>query len=121
MLTVAFERSSKPEDLRLVEAARWLDFDELGLADSQRTGFVDDERVDLLHQLQRLGVLDQHPGCCTPACPHHDRHWSCKAQGAWTGDDEHGDGIDDRVAEWGRRPEKAPDNERDQRSCNDTG
>jgi hypothetical protein len=32
------------------------------LALGQRAGLVDHQRVDLLHPLQRLGVLDQHAG-----------------------------------------------------------
>ena len=38
------------------------DRDQLRLASGQRAGLVDDQRVDLLHQLERLGVLDQHAG-----------------------------------------------------------
>ena len=32
----------------------------LRLADGQRAGLVDHQRVDLLHQLERFGILDEH-------------------------------------------------------------
>ena len=40
-----------------------------GLAFGQRAGLVDDEGVDLLHPLERLGVLDQHAACAPRPTP----------------------------------------------------
>ena len=40
-----------------------------GLALRQRAGLVDDERVDLLHALQRLGILDQDAACAPRPTP----------------------------------------------------
>ena len=55
----------------------------------QRAGLVDDERVDLLHALERLGVPDQHAGLRAAADADHDRHRRGEAERARTGDDEH--------------------------------
>ena len=41
----------------------------LGPALGQRAGLVDDQGVDLLQALQRLGVLDQHAGCAPRPTP----------------------------------------------------
>ena len=40
----------------------------------QRPGLVDHQRVDLLHSLERLGVLDQNAGGRSLADTDHDRH-----------------------------------------------
>ena len=52
---------SRPSDrtLGLVEARSGNDRDHPRLAFGQRAGLVDDQRVDLLEPLQRLGVLDR--------------------------------------------------------------
>ena len=44
------------------------------LALGEGAGLVDDEGVDLLHQLERLGVLDQHAEAGAAADADHDRH-----------------------------------------------
>ena len=66
------------------------------LALGQRAGLVDDERVDLLHALERLGVLDQHAGLRAAPDADHDRHRRREAERAGTGDDQHRDGGDER-------------------------
>ena len=53
----------------LVEAGRRHDGDHLRLAFGQRAGLVDDQRVDLLHALERLGIADQHAGCAPRPTP----------------------------------------------------
>ena len=73
--------------------------DDLRLAFGQRAGLVDDERVDLLHALQRFGVLDQHAGLRAAADADHDRHRRGEAERTGAGDDEHGDGGDQAVGE----------------------
>ena len=77
----------------------------------QRAGLVDDERVDLLHALQRLGVLDQHAGLRAAADADHDRHRRREAERARAGDDEHGDGRDQAVGEARLRAPDAPGGE----------
>ena len=75
------------------------DRDDLRLALGQRAGLVDHERVDLLHPLQRFGVLDQHAGLRAAADADHDRHRRGEAERAGAGDDQHGDGGDQPVGQ----------------------
>ena len=76
----------------------------LGLAFGQRAGLVDDERVDLLEALQRLGVLDQHAGLRAAPDADHDRHRRGEPERAGAGDDQHRDGRDQGVGEARLRP-----------------
>ena len=92
--TLAASRSS-----RLVEACRRHDRGDRRPAFGQRAGLVDDQRVDLLQPLQRLGVLDQHAGLGAAADADHDRHRRGEAERAGAGDDQHGDRGDQRVGE----------------------
>ncbi|MNH01862.1 hypothetical protein D3C79_610860 [compost metagenome] len=46
--------------------------------------------------LQGFGVLDQDAMACGDAGPGHDRCWRGQAQGTRAGDDQHGNGIDQR-------------------------
>ena len=59
---------------RLRRGHAWNDGDDLRLAFGQRAGLVDDERVDPLHALQRLGVLDQDAAPRAAPDADHDRH-----------------------------------------------
>ena len=79
------------------------------LAFGQGAGLVDDQRVDLLHQLERLGILDEHAGARAAAGADHDRHRRRQPERAGAGDDQHGDGIDQREAHRRRRAEERPD------------
>jgi hypothetical protein len=56
-------------------------------------------RIDPLHALERLGVLDQHAGLRAAADADHDRHRRGEAERARAGDDQHRDGGDQRVGE----------------------
>ena len=67
---------------------------DLRLALGQRARLVDHQRVDLLHPLQRLGVLDQHAGLRAAADADHDRHRRREPERAGAGDDQHADGGD---------------------------
>ena len=62
MLARPLDAGRKAQHCRLVESRRRHDGDDLRLAFGQRAGLVDDQRVDLLHALERLGVLDQNAG-----------------------------------------------------------
>ena len=79
-----------------------------GLAFGERAGLVDDQRVDLLHALQRLGVLDEHAGLSAPPDADHDRHRRREAERAGAGDDEHRHRRDQPVGEARLRPEQSP-------------
>ena len=58
--------AARRSELGLVLARRRDDRDEPRLAFGERARLVDDERVDLLQDLERLGVLDQHARPCAP-------------------------------------------------------
>ena len=88
MLARPLEAGRQPQQLGFVEARRRHDGGDLRLAFGQRAGLVDDERVDLLHPLERLGVLDQHAGLRAAADADHDRHRRRQAERAGAGDDE---------------------------------
>ena len=60
MLAAALDAGREPQHFGFIEAIGRLDRDDLRLAFGQGAGLVEDERVDRLHALQRLGVLDQH-------------------------------------------------------------
>ena len=56
------------------------DGDQARLALGERSGLVDDQRVDLLEDFQRLGVLDQYARRRPAAGPDHDRHGRGQAE-----------------------------------------
>ena len=58
----------------------------------QRAGLIDHDRIDLLQRFQHFGVLDENALLRSSANADHDRHRRGEAQGARTGDDQHGHG-----------------------------
>ena len=72
-----------------VEAGGRLDVDHLRPAFGERAGLVDDQRVDLLHPLERLGVPDQHAVLRAAADADHDGHRRGQAERTRAGDDQH--------------------------------
>jgi hypothetical protein len=74
----------------------------------QRSGLVDDERIDLLQSLERLGALDEHAGLGAATDADHDRHRRRQPERAGAGDDQHGDGRHQSEREPGLRPVDAP-------------
>ena len=62
MLARLLEAGGQPEQLRFVLAGHGHDRDHPGLSLGERAGLVDDQRIDPLEDLERLGVLDQHAG-----------------------------------------------------------
>ena len=99
MLAGPLDAGGQAQDLGLREALRRHDGRDGRLALGQRAGLVDDERVDLLHVLQRLGVLDQHAGLGAAPDADHDRHRRGETERARAGDDQHGDRGDEPVGE----------------------
>ena len=59
MLAAAFKTGGQPQHTRVVHAVHGLHADQLRLADRERAGLVDDQRVDFAHHLDRLGVLEE--------------------------------------------------------------
>ena len=72
---------------------------DLRLAFGERAGLVDDEGVDLLHPLQRFGVLDQHADLGAASDADHDRHRRRQTERAGTGDDQDRDRGDQSEGE----------------------
>ena len=118
----AFDAGGEPEQLVVArspaDATIWVTD---GLAFGQGAGLVDDEGVDLLHPLERFGVLDQdaEPGAAADA--DHDRHGRGQPERTGAGDDQDGDGDDQRVREAGVGPDGGPDEERDDGDGDDGG
>ena len=73
VFTRPLDAGREAENLTIFKARRGDDPRHGRFAFSQRAGLVDDERVDLLHSLKRLGVLDQHASSAAPDTDH-DRH-----------------------------------------------
>ena len=117
MLGPALERGGEPQHLRLVVPGLGQHRDELGLADGQRAGLVDDQRVDRGEGLERLGVPDQHARLRAAAGRGHDRHRRREPERAGAGDDQHRDRRDQRVGERRRRPPDRPGDEGEHRDA----
>ncbi len=100
--------SSRPDCATTVVSA--------GLPSVKRAGLVHDHRVDLLHHLERLGVAEQHAEFRAPPGADHDRHRRRQAERARAGDDQHGDGVHERVGQARLGPPDGPDGEGDGRS-----
>ena len=109
----------QPQNIGLVKSLCRDDGDDLRLALGQRSRLVDHQRVDLLHALQRFGVLDQHAGLRATPDADHDRHRRGESERAGAGDDEHADGGDQAERHAWFRPEPGPGAERDQRHGDD--
>ena len=121
VLAGALDAGGEAQDLVLRKAFGRHDRGHGRPALGQRAGLVDDERVDLLHALQRLGVLDQHAGLRAAADADHDRHRRRQPERTGAGDDEHGHGRDQAVGEARLRPPDAPGGEGEQRHQDDGG
>jgi DNA-binding FrmR family transcriptional regulator len=76
-----------------------------------RAGLVQDDRLQLVGRLQRLGRADQHAVLGTLARPHHDRQRCGQPKGAGAGDDEHRHRGDERECERRARTEVEPNDE----------
>ena len=101
------------------KSGRRHDRDDLRLAFGQRAGLVDHQRVDLLHALQRFGVLDENAGLRAAPDADHDRHRRGKAERAGAGDDQNADGGDQPEGDARLRPEHRPGGKCDERHRDD--
>ncbi len=111
MLARVLDAGGEPQHVVRVEARRRNDRRHRRLAFGQRAGLVDHQRIDLLHALQRLGVLDQDAGLRAAPDADHDRHRRREAERAGAGDDQHRDRGDEAVGEARLRPEPGPGGE----------
>ena len=79
-----------------------------------------DQGIDPLEDLERLGVLDQDARAGPAARPDHDRHRRRQPEGARAGDDQDGDGIDQGMRQPRLRADRRPGDERDRRATRTT-
>ncbi len=88
MFRTNFKRCGQLQDFVFVKSVVWHHGHQLGFALCQRAGFINDQRVNLGENLQRLGVLDQNTGLCTATGGRHDGHWRGKTKGAGASNDQ---------------------------------
>ena len=119
MLAAFLERRRKPKHVRFVKARGGANLDQFGFAQRQRPRLVDYKRVDLLHQLKRFGIFDQHACAGAAAGADHDRHRRREAECAGASDDQHRNGVDERMAEARFRPDQRPGDEGRDRNQHD--
>jgi hypothetical protein len=115
MLAAALDAGGEPQQLVFLNAVGRNDLHQFRPALGQRAGLVDHEGVDPFQPLQRFGIADQNSRPRATADPDHDRHRRGEAERTRTGDDQHGDGGNQRKCEAWLRPEHHPGNERQQR------
>ena len=85
------------------------------LALGERAGLVEHDRPDRAEPLERLGVAEQDAGLGALARADHDRGRRGEPERAGAGDDQDGDGVEQREVEGGRRADDEPDDERQRR------
>ena len=116
-----FKRGGQPQDVLFGNSGYGPDRDQPRPAQGQGPCLVDDQRVDFFHQLQGLGVLDEHADRRAAARSDHDRHRRCQPKRAGTGDDEDGNGVDERMAQPRLGTDQRPDDEGDDCNQDDAG
>ena len=97
----------------LALSRRWHQRRQVRLALGERAGFIHYQGVDLFQHLQGFGVLDQHARHRAAPRANHDRHRRRQAESARTGDDQHGDGVEQPIRHRWLRSEQGPDNKSD--------
>ena len=75
----------------------------------------------VLEPFERLRVFHEHAFLCASSDANHDRHRGGQAKGARAGDDQHGDGIHDRVGEAGLGSPDCPCGKREHSDRDDRG
>ncbi len=85
MLAGALQAGGDREQGSRVDRADRDHVDQAWPAFGQGAGLVDHQRIDPLHQLQRLGVADQHAGLRATPGADHDRHRGREPERAGTG------------------------------------
>ena len=94
---------------------------EAGLSFGQRSRLVDDQCRYAFQDLERLGVAKQDAELGAAPGPDHDRHRRREPERARARDDQHGDGVDQRMREARLGARHAPDGERRDRDRHDGG
>jgi hypothetical protein len=115
MFADVLQARGKLEQLTLVRAILRRQRDEAWPPFAQGSGLVDHERGDLLEDLERFGVSNQHAGFGPPAGSDHDGHRRGEAKGTWARNDQDRDRVDQRVRKPRLGPELRPHDERNHR------
>ena len=113
------DRRDEPEQIVLGRTAQSLNPDQFRLALGEGPGLVDQQRIDALEPLQRLGAFHEHARLRAAPGADHDRHRRRQPQRARTGDDEHGDRVEECVTDVRFGADEAPDNESGDRDHDD--
>ena len=113
MLAGALQTRSQAQQVGLVEAVRGFDGDHTRRALGERAGLVHEQHVHVLHALERFGIAYEHAFTRAASDADHYRHGCGKTQRTGAGDDEHGNGRDQRMRESRRRAEQRPRREGD--------
>ena len=111
MFARAFDARGKPQNFVLAKVAAGPDRHDLRLALGEGAGLVDDERVDLFHAFQRLGVFDEHAQLRAASDPDHDRHGRREAERAGARDNQDRNGGDEPIGEGRLRAKDRPGGE----------
>ena len=120
MFADAFETRHQAQKCRLVERRSATRRHEARLAFGERARLVHHERRNLLEQLERFGISEQHAGLCAAPGAHHDRHRRREPERARARDDEHRNRIDERMRQPRLRPNERPRDERHDRATTTT-
>ena len=105
MLTALLERDGQPEQRVFRQTRDRVGGHEGRPADGEGAGLVEGHDGHGVGDLQRLGVLDENAIPGGDPGPGHDGGRRRQAQGAGTGDDQHGDRVEDRrLPVTGRKP-----------------
>ena len=109
----AFYGGSEHECVCFRPCAEGLDADDFVAACRERAGLVENDRVDIAGGFERFGVAEERAEAGGAAGGGCDCCRRSEAEGAGTGDDEHGDGRYDAAAERWIGAEGCPEDERE--------
>ncbi len=91
-----FRPGGQRERFAPVAAIQRLDAHDSGMAHGQGAGLVQHDGCQPVHPLQALAAPDEEPELGTAPGAGHDRDWRGQAERAGAGDDQHGNGGDQR-------------------------
>ena len=113
MFAFLFQAGNRLQKLGLVKALGRDDGSDSRLSLGERSGLIHDQRVYFFHHLQGFGIAHQDAFAGTASRTHHDGHRRRQAESTGTGNDEHSNGIDQRMRIPGLWPNQRPDHEGD--------
>ncbi len=109
MLAQRLQTGGPEQHLRFIESAGGDHDLHRRLAFGQRAGLVDHQRIDLFHQLQRFGILDEHALLRPASDTDGDGDGRCQPERARTRDDEDGHHHEQRIRQRWRGACRRPD------------